>query len=98
MEVNNSCELNFGMIGTIKPVGNFTKNVGIRAMSIIETRCVDEEASLVTNFCLVYANIDCACELLALYTYQTIWSQEVLCKTLNSHDSRPIPTLAVWEK
>lgn len=69
MEVDNSCELDFGLIGTIKPVSNFAKNVGIRAMSIVETRCVDEEASLVTNFCLVYANIDCACESLALYIY-----------------------------
>jgi hypothetical protein len=64
VEINNACELNFGLVGTIKPVGNLTKNVGIRPMSIVEARCIDEEASLVTNLCFMYADIGCACKFL----------------------------------
>jgi hypothetical protein len=72
VEINNSCELNFGLVGTIKPVGNLAKNVGIRSMSVVEARGVDEEASLVTNLCLMYADIDCACKFLAFYAVKLI--------------------------
>jgi hypothetical protein len=58
MEVNNSRELNAGLVGTIEPVSNLAKNIRIRSMSIVETRCVDEETSLVTDPCLVYADIN----------------------------------------
>jgi len=70
VEIDNSYELDFGLVGTIKPVGNLAKNVGIGSMGVVEARCVDEEASLVTNLCFMDADIDCACEFLAFYLLQ----------------------------
>jgi hypothetical protein len=58
MEVDNSSQRDFGLIGTkvgTKAVKNLAQKVGTREMSVIEARCVDKGA-------YVY-------ELLAFYTY-----------------------------
>ena len=67
MQIDDSYELEFGLVGTIKLVGNLTKNVSIRSIGVVEARCVDKEASLVTNLCFIDADIDRTCEFLVFY-------------------------------
>jgi hypothetical protein len=66
VEVYNPCELDAFLVRAIEPVSNLAEDVGVRSMRIIEARCVNKEASLATDLCLVYADINCACTLLDL--------------------------------